>query len=145
MTSARRWLLLVAFVVGCGKSEPAPPDLTQAVQDAKGETGIVAFSKVFPGEWERMFIVPPYTSAPEARRITGTKWYGYLGSGIATRGDITLVVFLNKDKTVAGGGMVKRYALNLNSVYRLGGYSREEAKFQFVDRDTVTLVDASAP
>lgn len=132
-----------ALAGGCGNKPPAPPDLTQAILEATRDTGVVEFAFAFPGEWDRLFIVPPYTSESEARRIVGADWPGYWGADIATRGDITLVVFLGRTNTVTAGGIVKRYALDMNPAFRLGGYGRAEARFRFVDKSAVLVTGAS--
>ncbi|BDC52496.1 hypothetical protein F183_A48110 [Bryobacterales bacterium F-183] len=135
----RGTLVMLAFVAlaGCGNKGPAPPDVSQTLLEAGRDNAVITLATVFPGNWERVVIVPPYTSENESRRIVGADWMGYETAEIATRGNITLLVFLDANKSVITGGIVKRHIIDFNPVYRMGGYSRGDAKFRIVERVAV--------
>lgn len=86
------WLLLTS---GCTRTDPS-----QAIGRHLADAGRVDLAELVPGDWTRVCILGPYANPAREAAALGLDAAGALPSSIASRDDITLLIFARDAKAL---------------------------------------------
>ncbi len=128
--SLRLMAFLVLTFAACGDAEVRLDGLARAAeQRATSHDGApISLAKETGFTWDRVFIFPPYTPESEVLREIGVPWDDVERTGIATRDDAVLLVFV-RSGAVTAFAMHPRHRGDLAEVRARGGLTPAQALF----------------
>ena len=113
-------LILVLSLSGCGTHSSKP-----LVLDT--DSGIVDLAEQLPGEWQKVCILPPYSTNRAAKELLGFEYNVEWHSSITVSDSITLLLTVDHG-AVAKGFEIGRRNLDFSSLGSVC-YGRSEARF----------------
>lgn len=129
--TARLVLVLSLLLAGsCSRGEVKLPGLAETVKRkiASEDTTPISLAQVTEFPWDRVFIFEPYTPYEDVLQAIGTRWDGVEQTGIATRDDAVLLVFMRSGEVTAFT-MYPRGDGDVSEVRAPGGLTPEQALF----------------
>ena len=93
-------ILPLMLMFGCSSGNPAISEQITAQFDANRNTSI-DLSVVGPASWERVCVLPPYTTNQTAERVLGFKWDAETKTSIAESDGVNVLVFVQNQQVVA--------------------------------------------
>jgi hypothetical protein len=122
--------LLLVLLAACSSREVQLRGLEEVVKQkiASQDTTPIALARETKFAWDRVFVFEPYTPYEEVLREIGAPWVDVQETGIATRDDAVLLVFLRSGE-VAAFTMYPRGKGDLAEVRAPGGLTPERALF----------------
>jgi hypothetical protein len=123
-------VLLLVLPAACSSGEVQLPGLREVVKQkiASQDATPIALARETPFAWDRVFIFEPYRPYEEVLREIGVSWEDVQKTGIATRDDAVLLVFLRSGEVTAFT-MYPRGDGDLAEVRAPGGLTPEQALF----------------
>jgi hypothetical protein len=118
------FLLIVLLISSCSEFQDAPKRVFKISQS------FVDLSLEVDGDWERICIIPPYSSNGIVSKLLGFKFDVESKSSIDVLDGITLLVVINKNKVVKYFD-VPRNNIDFSSL-DLGCYKNGNAKFSLI-------------
>jgi hypothetical protein len=109
----------------------------QAARTAGSQT--VDLSKLFPFDWDEVFIFPPYWSRDQIEGALGMSWEGAEDSTTIAQDHSVLFVFLARGRVVQFFDYLRQYG-DFTSAARGEGLARTRARFR-VAGDRKIVVD----
>ena len=131
MLTARLVLVLSLLLAGaCSKDEVTLSGLAETVKQkiASQDTTPISLAQSTEFPWDRVFIFEPYTPYEDVLRVIGTRWEGVKQTGIATRDDAVLLVFMRSGEVTAFT-MYPRGDGDVSEVRAPGGLTPDQALF----------------
>lgn len=91
----------LVLLVACSRGDD--PSISSAIAEQFDRTTdqVVDLSVVGPKEWDRVCILPPYTSREQAEKVLGFNWNSDSKSNIGASDTINVVVFVKENEVVA--------------------------------------------
>lgn len=122
--------LLLVLPAACSSGEVRLPGLGEVVKQkiASQDATPIALARETEFAWDRVFIFEPYRPYEEVLREIGVSWEDVQKTGIATRDDAVLLVFLRSGEVTAFT-MYPRGDGDLAEVRAPGGLTPEQALF----------------
>lgn len=103
--------------------------LVAALLQQKDTVRSINLAELAPFRWDRLYIFPPHTRAPEVEQSLGAPWSGAERSGIARVDTAALLVFMAGDEIVAATMHPREYG-DFVPVAGTAARSREQALFR---------------
>jgi hypothetical protein len=137
-------LVIALVLVACGTAYRSDDTLLEALAarikvEPHGSSSAFLLDELTEFEWDRVFVFLPFASDSEVRQSLGFNWEGLGRTGISTRDDIVLLVFVSK-RHVARFVKFPRRLGDFSEIEVPEGLGPSEARFRVERHDSRTVV-----
>ncbi|MGB3543084.1 hypothetical protein [Rubrivirga sp.] len=137
-----RGIALVFVLAGC--SPPGDQGLADHIEAGVDTSAVIDLEALAPFEWDRLYVVPPYTTEETFER-SGPEWPDrWEWSHTDLRDDRAFLIFALEDEVVSAFDSFMRDGNFVPHPYfqwRPGGVSPDSARFVVMGRDLVLEAD----
>ena len=146
LSAAQRILpLLLCLLIGCSRGREAADAFTQDLGRASGKLEVgqeLRMDTVNKGDWNRMFVFPPYTPISKIESALKIKASSAIKSaGVSERDDINLFIFLNGEN-IQLIAAVPRKIIDLSVGKEVQPLNRSRSVFKKVSVDEPLILAA---